>query len=118
MTFLPAGLIAVSRGFTCGTIVPNHNCLKGIFGMNVKEINTGALQTFVHYVEATVGFTVFTVYIVITLQTHSAFHRKKAKLWTRAAWPVLLPFVAWRWILEERNRDKQRRKPMTAGDNV
>ena len=86
--------------------------------MNVKEINTGSLQTLAHYIKATVVFTVITVYIVIALQTHSAFHRKNAKLWMRAAWPVLLPLVVWEWILEERNRDKQRREPMTTREDT
>jgi len=117
MIFLPASLIAVSRGFSCGTIIPNHNCLKAVFGMNVKEINTGSLQTFAHYIKATVWLTLFTVYLFIAFRAHSVFQRKRPKLWTSAAWPVLLPLVVWR-LLEERNRDKQRREPMTADDKV
>jgi len=58
--------------------------------MNVVEINSGSLETLNHYVETTIALTVFTIYIVVTLQTHTSFHEKGATLQRRAAWPILL----------------------------
>jgi hypothetical protein len=55
--------------------------------MNVKEINSGSLETLAHYVETTLSLTVFTIYLVVTLQSYSSVHRKGAKLRERAAWP-------------------------------
>jgi hypothetical protein len=57
--------------------------------MNVVEINPGTLGTLAHYVETTISFTLLTVYIVITLQTHTSFHEENAKFYQRAAWPYL-----------------------------
>ncbi|KAG1736654.1 uncharacterized protein EDB91DRAFT_1141995 [Suillus paluster] len=63
---------------------------ESVFGMNVAEINPGTLGTIPHYVETTISLTLLTVYIVVTLQTHSSFHKKNATFLQRAAWPVLL----------------------------
>ncbi|KAG1736667.1 uncharacterized protein EDB91DRAFT_1055551, partial [Suillus paluster] len=63
--------------------------LASVFGMNVSEINPGSLETIPHYVETTISLTLLTVYIVVTLQTHSSFHEKDATFLQRAAWPVL-----------------------------
>lgn len=71
MIFLPGSLIA------------------SVFGMNVTEFNQGARQTLVHYVEATISLTLLTVYIVVTLQTHSSVHDHDAPFLRRAVWPVL-----------------------------
>lgn len=71
MIFLPGSLIA------------------SVFGMNVTEFNQGARQTLAHYVEATISLTLLTVYIVVTLQTHSSFHDHDAPFLRRAVWPVL-----------------------------
>ena len=58
------------------------------------EINTGSLETLNHYVEATIALTAFTFYVVVALQTHTAFHERAAKWQRRAAWPILLPWRA------------------------
>ncbi|KAG1736655.1 uncharacterized protein EDB91DRAFT_1142006 [Suillus paluster] len=63
--------------------------LASVFGMNVAEINPTSLETIPHYVETTISLTLLTVYIVITLQTHSSFHKDNATFLQRAAWPVL-----------------------------
>jgi len=62
--------------------------------MNVVEINTGSLETLSHYVETTIPLTAFIFYIVVTVQRHTAFHEKGAKWQRRAAWPILLLWVA------------------------
>jgi hypothetical protein len=71
MVFLPASLLA------------------SVFGMNVIQFNQGSLLTLDRYVESTISLTLFTIYIVITLQTHSSFHDRNAPFLRRAAWPVL-----------------------------
>ncbi|KAG2071272.1 hypothetical protein BDR04DRAFT_1098684 [Suillus decipiens] len=48
--------------------------LASVFGMNVTDFTTGGLQTLDRYVEFTLSLTLFTVYVVVTLQTQSAFH--------------------------------------------
>jgi len=58
--------------------------------MNVMEMKPRVLETINRYVEVTVALTVFTFYIVVTLQTHTSLHEKGAKLQSRAAWPILL----------------------------
>jgi len=68
--------------------------------MNVAEIMPGTLGTLDHYVETTISLTVFTAYIVVTLQTHSSFHSPNAPLRIRAAWPGLF---LWRVIHEKMN---------------
>jgi len=74
--------------------------------MNVIEINPQSLETLNHYVEATIALTMFTFYIVVTLQTHTAFHEKGAKLQRRAAWPILL---LWRAVPERMKKFLRRR---------
>ncbi|KAG2114129.1 cora-like Mg2+ transporter protein-domain-containing protein [Suillus clintonianus] len=76
MVFLPASFIA------------------SIFGMNVKEINNGT-QTLTHYVETTVALTLITIYVVISLQKQSWFHKRQDTLVQRAAWPILYPWRTW-----------------------
>ncbi|KAG2052254.1 hypothetical protein BDR06DRAFT_536498 [Suillus hirtellus] len=71
MVFLPASFLA------------------SVFGMNVVEFNSGSLQTLGRYVEVTVSLTLFTIYIVVTLQTYSSFHDRNAPFLTRAVWPIL-----------------------------
>ncbi|KAG2065410.1 hypothetical protein BDR04DRAFT_1174855 [Suillus decipiens] len=71
MVFLPASLLA------------------SVFGMNVMEFNQGSLQTLDHYVEASISLTLFTIYIVITLQPHSSLHDTDAPFLRRAVWPIL-----------------------------
>jgi len=63
--------------------------------MNVAEINPGSLQTLTHYVETTVALTIFTVYIVVALQSHSTIHNPGSSLLQRVAWPILF---SKRWI--------------------
>ncbi|OJA16735.1 hypothetical protein AZE42_07557 [Rhizopogon vesiculosus] len=62
-----------------------------VFGMNVKEINPGSLETLVRYIQITIALTALTFYVVVTLQTHTSFHERGAPLHKRAAWPVILP---------------------------
>ncbi|KAJ8586915.1 hypothetical protein M405DRAFT_883015 [Rhizopogon salebrosus TDB-379] len=78
--FLPASLIA------------------SVFGMNVKEINPGSLETLVRYVWVTIVLTLITVYVVVTLQAHTSFHEPGAGLQRRAAWPIL--FI-WKMLPEK-----------------
>jgi hypothetical protein len=68
----------------------DHICPQSVFGMNVKEINPGSLETLVRYIWVTIVLTLLTVYVVVTLQTHTSFHEPGAKLQKRAAWPILL----------------------------
>jgi len=75
--------------------------------MNVSEINPGSLETLAHYVETTICLTLFTVYIVVTLQSHSTIHAPGATLPQRAAWPILFPK---RWM--------QKKPDKSADDNV
>ncbi|KAG1814731.1 uncharacterized protein BJ212DRAFT_1481921 [Suillus subaureus] len=71
MVFLPASFLA------------------SVFGMNVVEFNQGSLQTLDRYVEVTISLTLFTIYIVVTLQTYSSFHDRNAPFLRRAVWPIL-----------------------------
>jgi hypothetical protein len=68
----------------------DHTCPQSVFGMNVKEINPGSLETLVRYIWVTIVLTLITVYVVITLQAHTSFHEPGAGLQKRAAWPILL----------------------------
>jgi len=79
--------------------------------MNVVEINTGSLETLNHYVEATIALTAFTCYIAVTLQTHTAFHERGAKLQRRAAWPIL---VLWRAVEGMKRRAVERMEKFPA----
>ena len=81
--------------------------------MNIRETVPGTLQTLDRYVEVTVSLTVFTAYIVVTLQPYSSFHRKQATFMERAAWPIL--FV-WTWMQTKAGRVKESEK--TADENV
>ena len=55
--------------------------------MNIKEINSGTFETLAHYVETTISLTIFTIYIVVTLQPHNSFHEENAPLQQRMMWP-------------------------------
>jgi hypothetical protein len=68
--------------------------------MNVVEFNLGALETLPHYIATTILLTLFTAYIVITLQTHSSFHPPNSPLRIRVAWPGIF---LWRVIHEKIN---------------
>ncbi|KAG1773588.1 hypothetical protein EV702DRAFT_1032842 [Suillus placidus] len=70
MIFLPASLTA------------------SLFGMNVREINPGTLETMTRYVWVTLLLTVVTTWIVITLQPYSTIHKSGVSMWRRAAWPA------------------------------
>ncbi|KAG2140510.1 uncharacterized protein EDB93DRAFT_1330099 [Suillus bovinus] len=70
MIFLPASFIA------------------SVFGMNVREIITGATETLANYVTVSVTFTVLTAWLVVALQSHSPFHEAGTGFWRRLAWPV------------------------------
>ncbi|KAG2097244.1 uncharacterized protein F5147DRAFT_370624 [Suillus discolor] len=70
MIFLPASFIA------------------SVFGMNVREIISGATETLANYVTVSVTFTVLTAWLVVAFQSHSPFHEPGAGFWRRLAWPV------------------------------
>ncbi|KAH0834812.1 hypothetical protein J3R83DRAFT_10421 [Lanmaoa asiatica] len=62
--------------------------LSSVFGMNVREINPGTLETLAAYIESTVILTVITAWVVIALQSHSSFHPGRRSIVKRIAWPV------------------------------
>jgi hypothetical protein len=67
----------------------NHDPIQSVFSMNVREISgPEAGETLARYVEVTVSLTIFTAWLVITLQTESSFHHKGSSLWKRAGWPM------------------------------
>ncbi|KAG1864488.1 hypothetical protein C8R48DRAFT_601811 [Suillus tomentosus] len=70
MIFLPASFIA------------------SVFGMNVREIISGATETLANYVTVSVTFTVLTAWLVVAFQAHSPFHESGTGFWRRLAWPV------------------------------
>jgi Mg2+ and Co2+ transporter CorA len=70
MVFLPASLTA------------------SVFGMNVREIAPGTLETITRYVWVTLTLTSITTWIVIALQSYSTIHKPGASMWQRAAWPA------------------------------
>ncbi|KAG2346989.1 hypothetical protein BDR05DRAFT_905609 [Suillus weaverae] len=70
MVFLPASLTA------------------SVFGMHVREIVPGTLETISRYVWVTLLMTSVTTWIVITLQPYSTIHKPGAGMWRRVAWPV------------------------------
>ncbi|KAF8122700.1 hypothetical protein EV363DRAFT_1359507 [Boletus edulis] len=62
--------------------------LSSVFGMNVKEINPGTLETLATYVGSTIILTALTAWVVVALQEHSSFHPGKQSLARRVAWPL------------------------------
>ncbi|KAI6131031.1 hypothetical protein EDD16DRAFT_1792413 [Pisolithus croceorrhizus] len=93
MVFLPASLMA------------------SIFGMNVKEINSGAYETLGHYAEATITLTVLTTWLVVAMQTESSFWPKGSPWWHRLAWPIF--FAATRikeWYSRHRRPSKTHKR--------
>jgi hypothetical protein len=86
MIFLPASFIA------------------SVFGMNVAEFSPGALETLGHYVEVTISLTLLTIYIVVTLQTHSSFHDQNAPFLRRAVWPAL---TFWKMMYKTREKPEK-----------
>ncbi|KAG2368838.1 hypothetical protein BDR07DRAFT_1268949, partial [Suillus spraguei] len=70
MVFLPASLTA------------------SVFGMNVREIAPGTLETITRYVWVTLSLTCATAWIVVALQPYSTIHEPRAGMWRRAAWPA------------------------------
>ncbi|KAG1767123.1 hypothetical protein EDD22DRAFT_327562 [Suillus occidentalis] len=75
--------------------------LASVFGMNVVEFNQGSFQTLSHYIEVTVSLTLLTIYVVVTLQTHSTFHDKNAPFLRRAVWPAL---TFWKMMYKPREK--------------
>ncbi|KAG1864687.1 hypothetical protein DFJ58DRAFT_724662 [Suillus subalutaceus] len=68
MVFLPASLTA------------------SVFGMNVREIYPGTLETIARYVWVTLTLILVTTWTVIALQPYSTIHQPGASRWQRAAW--------------------------------
>ncbi|KAG1861110.1 hypothetical protein DFJ58DRAFT_873299 [Suillus subalutaceus] len=61
-----------------------------VFGMNVREINPGSLETIARYVWVSSLLTFVTTWIVIAFQPYSTIHRPGASMWRRAAWPAFV----------------------------
>ncbi|KAH7921423.1 hypothetical protein BV22DRAFT_1019395 [Leucogyrophana mollusca] len=61
-----------------------------VFGMNVKEINQGSLETLSHYAETTIALTFVTAWLVVAFQSKSPMHDvEDGDFWTqRLWWPV------------------------------
>jgi len=92
MIFLPASFVA------------------GVFGMNVKEINSGSLESLAHYAEAAVIMTLITIWVVVALQKYSPLHATEGdRFWRRVAWPGYFVYRHTRRSLEMR---MQRREDM------
>jgi hypothetical protein len=72
--------------------------------MNVTEFNQGALQTLAHYIEVTISLTLLTIYVVVTLQTHSSFHDHNAPFLRRAMWPAL---TFWKMMYKPREKTEK-----------
>lgn len=60
-----------------------------VFGMNVREINPGSLESITRYVWVSFLLTFVTTWIVIAVQPYSTIHKPGASLWRRAIWPAL-----------------------------
>jgi Mg2+ and Co2+ transporter CorA len=61
-----------------------------VFGMNVREINPGSLETIARYVWVSLLLTFVTTWIVIALQPYSTIHKPGVSMWRRAAWPAFV----------------------------
>ncbi|KAG2076944.1 hypothetical protein BDR04DRAFT_1148648 [Suillus decipiens] len=70
MVFLPASLTA------------------SVFGMNVREIAPGTLETITRYVWVTLSLTCAMAWVVVALQPYTTIHEPGATMWRRAAWPA------------------------------
>ena len=56
--------------------------------MNVGEINPGTTENLAHYVEAVVGLTLFTSWLVIAMQKDSFFFPPDSSVMHRTLWPL------------------------------
>lgn len=56
--------------------------------MNVSEINPSSAESLVHYIEATIFLTIFTAWLIVSLQSHSSIHKEGSSFWKRMWWPV------------------------------
>ncbi|KIK99660.1 hypothetical protein PAXRUDRAFT_30370 [Paxillus rubicundulus Ve08.2h10] len=74
MVFLPASFIA------------------SIFGMNVAEITPNTHASMAHYVEATIGLTLLTAWLVMALHKHSSLHPAECHFVRRLAWPIFFSY--------------------------
>lgn len=59
-----------------------------VFGMNVREMNPGSIETITRYVWVSFLLTFITTWVVVALQPFSTFHPRGAGVWRRAAWPA------------------------------
>lgn len=64
--------------------------------MNVIEINPSGGETLAHYIEGTVGLTLFAAWVAVALQVESSFFPAGSTVWRRVSWPV---FYVWDWLL-------------------
>ncbi|KAG2159250.1 uncharacterized protein EDB93DRAFT_275115 [Suillus bovinus] len=60
-----------------------------VFGMNVREINSGSLESIKRYIWVSFLLTSVTTWVVIAVQPNKTIHKDGANMWQRAAWPVL-----------------------------
>ena len=60
--------------------------------MNVHEINPPTKGSLTQYIVITVGLTVLTSWVAISLQTESTFHPRGCSVWRRAFWPFFYLF--------------------------
>lgn len=81
--------------------------------MHVKEMSIGSPETLAHYVETTIALTLFTAYIVVTLQAHSTVHKQNATLRERAVWPILFSH---RWMQQKISAVRQTRESENPAD--
>lgn len=88
MIFLPASFIAVCPISLHSLSDVSDDFLQSVFGMNVREIISGATETLAHYAMVSVSFTVLTAWLVVAFQVHSPFHDPGSGFWRRLAWPV------------------------------
>ncbi|KAG2159248.1 uncharacterized protein EDB93DRAFT_1324706 [Suillus bovinus] len=59
-----------------------------VFGMNVREINPGSLESIKRYVWVSFLLTLVTTWVVVAVQPYTKIHEDGAGVWRRAAWPV------------------------------
>ncbi|KAF8553791.1 hypothetical protein OG21DRAFT_1485136 [Imleria badia] len=89
--------------------------LANVFSMNVIEINPPSLtkgkKTLTDYIEAVVGFTLFTSWLIIALQKDSSFHQSNSSVIRRTLWPLFYVPAKIKGWLEPANRRSSRDAP-------
>ena len=75
--------------------------------MNIIEINPSGGETVAHYIEGTVGLTIFAMWIAIALQAESKFFPRGSPFWRRMGWPMC---YAWQMARLMYHRIGEKRK--------